>query len=91
MTSIQQVDLQQYTKLPLKVVNVTGRTLPDIIIETPHDGENIIKLKKEHFPFLFGSVTQTDKHLGEIISQIRKIEEDSINYLIDQWIINKKK
>ncbi len=83
------VDLQQYTLLPLKVVHVAEKSLPDIIISTPHDGDVYVPLKKEHHS-LFGSTTQTEVHAREIIGKILIIEEKAKEYLLQQWVDNNK-
>ena len=86
MNSKNIVNLQEFTKLKLRVVYVMGRFLPDVIIRTPHKGDVVVKLKEEHYPFVFGSVTQTDKHAKEVISEILKIEEEAKEFLLDSWI-----
>lgn len=90
MKSTQIIDLQNFTILPLTTINVSDKALPDVIITTPHEGNVCIKLKEEHYPFLFGSVTQTDKHAVEIISQIRSLEIEACKFLVNEWIKNTK-
>lgn len=85
MATTKKLDLQQFTKLPLEVVEVASRPLPDLIVMTPHRGKVEIKLKEEMHP-LFGSVTQVDKHSKKIIQEIAKLEREAKNHLLDNWL-----
>ena len=78
--------LQEFTKLPLKTVNVADKALPDIIVKTPNKGEVVIALKQEHYPFLFGTATQLDRHTDEILADIHKLENEAKEYLLDNWV-----
>ncbi len=82
-------NLQEYTRLPIKAVQSEGVIFPDIIITTPHKGDVVIKLKERHIPFMFGSATQTDRNIDEVIRDIQNIEKESMEYLFTQWLQNK--
>lgn len=88
----QSINLQNFTKLPIKVINVGGKPLPDLIIQTPF-GDREIKLKEEHYPFIFGSVTQTEKHASVVVKEILEIDREVKEKLLDEWLnnINKDK
>lgn len=80
----EMVNLQQFTKLPLRIVEVGNKQFPDIMVGTPHKGVVIVALKTEHHPF-FGSVTQTENHFDTVYSQIKQLEIESAEYLINKW------
>lgn len=86
-TSVLAVNLQEFTKLPINVVAVADKVLPDVYISTPHKGRVSIRLKEEHYPFLFGSVTQTDRHAPHVISDIRKLDEEAKDFLLTNWLL----
>lgn len=90
-SSINKTTLQELTRLPLSVVELTNSMFPDIHVNTPHKGTVIIKLKQKHYPFLFGSVTQTDKDSGEVLREIYKLEHEACDYLIEQWKLSEIK
>jgi len=89
MNTLQTNNLQEYIKLPLKVIAVGDKMFPDVIVTTPHKGDVQIKLKTTHYPFIFGSVTQTDKDVREVLKELFKIENESKDYLLNEWL-NKK-
>lgn len=80
------MDIQKLTKLPISVIEIAGKTTQSIIVITPHKGNVAIELKDTHYPFLFGSVTQTDKSIEEIIGKIRDLEIESFHFFIDKWL-----
>ncbi len=82
-------DLQRFTRLPVEVINKADNMSPTIIVKTPM-GEKNIELKNKHYPFLFGSVTQTDKNLADICDELRKLEDDSREYLLQGWLLREK-
>jgi hypothetical protein len=86
MTKVINQSLQEYTLLPLKVVSLASKPFPDVILETPHKGNVSIPLKEEHYPFLFGSATQTDRHVPNIVRDIRNIEEEAKDFLLKNWV-----
>lgn len=85
MNTHQTINLSEYTKLPVRVIAVADKMLPDVLVRTPHRGHVQVSLKKEHYPFIFGSVTQTDKHAIEVLQELDKLEAESIDYLIAEW------
>lgn len=82
---MNKINLQEMTDLPLKEIVVITSSNNKILVQTPHKGEVELKLTDIHYPFLFGSVTQTERDLGEIIGQIRILENESYKFLIKKW------
>ena len=78
------INLQEITRLPLKVINVADKSLPDVFIETPM-GQKRVKLKEEHYA-LFGSPSQMERHAPEVMFEIHQIEEESKDYLLSRWL-----
>lgn len=85
MNSAKQNNLQQFTFLPLRVVEFADRLFPDVMVTTPHKGNVQVKLKEEHYPFIFGSTTQTERHCVEVVAELRNLEQDSVDFLISEW------
>lgn len=81
----QTVNLQKLTRLPIFTVQVADKRFPDVVVQTPHKGNVAVPLKQEHYPFIFGSVTQTEKHFIEVYEQIKEIEEEATDYLFNKW------
>ena len=79
-------NLQEYTKLPLNVLIHANTEFPTITVNTPHKGEVFIEAKNTNYPFLFGSVTQTDKKVRDIVSEIQTLEFEAKMYLLDEWL-----
>lgn len=90
MSSTLIIKLQEYTSLPLKVVDIADRRLPDVIVSTPHRGDVDVALKEEHYPFLFGSVSQTERHAYEVIAELRELERDAKDFLLAKWLKSRK-
>ena len=81
-------NLERITILPITVYEIQGVHLPSIVISTPHRGEVEVKLKETHYPFLFGSVSQIEKGSEQVIQEIKEIEKESINFLLEEWVQN---
>lgn len=81
-----KTDLHRFTRLPLEVINKLDGVSPTIIVKTPM-GQKSIEMKKTHYPFLFGSVTETEKSLPEIITVLKDLEQKSIDYLFKGWLL----
>lgn len=79
------VNIQAFTRLPIRVIDIAGKLMPDVIIRTPHKGDVTVSLTMEHYPFIFGSVTQTDKHFDQLRFEIRAIESEATDHLFRQW------
>lgn len=86
MAKVTQVFLQDCTKLPIKTIQIADKMLPNVIVSTPHRGDVEINIKKKHYPFLFGSATETDRSATEVMRDLWKLEEDSKDYLLNNWI-----
>lgn len=86
MKTTSKIDLQSFTKLPLKIVMVADKQLPDILIKTPHKGLVNIDLTSTHIPFIFGSTTETKKHLPQLAAELDALEKESKEFLLDKWI-----
>ena len=84
------IDLQKFTRLPLSVISFADKIFPNIRVTTPHKGIVEVKLKETHYPFFFGSVNQTDKNSQQVLNELYKLEEESIDYLVKQWLDNKQ-
>lgn len=82
----KQINLQSFTKLPLQQVQRTTELCIDLLITTPHKGKVILNLTQKHYPFLFGSVTETNKGLESLLNEIFKIESDANSFLMDKWL-----
>jgi hypothetical protein len=87
MNTTQKVDLQSYTKLPLEQIVVADKAMPDIVVKTPHKGKVVLKMKEEHHP-LFGATSQTDKHFLEVLREIKALQDEAKEYLLDEWLTN---
>lgn len=92
----KKVDLQEFTDLPLKVVEVPGKIFPCVVVATPHKGNVMIQLTEKNYPFLFGSVSETNvplsevvKEISEVVKEIMVLEYDAKKFLLEQW--NKEK
>lgn len=79
------IQLQECTRLPLKVIKVVDRMLPNVFADTPM-GEKQLSLTEKHYPFIFGSVTQTEKEAMELILELKQLEEESKEYLFNQFL-----
>jgi len=77
-------NLQKYTKLPINVVQIADRILPDIIVKTPF-GDRSILLTKESYSLL-GNINKQEKHFREIFKELAELEIESKDYLIDKWL-----
>lgn len=87
MNSINQtsVKLQSFTHLPVQEIQRVDGTGISAKVKTPHRGDVIIEYKEIHYPFLFGSVTETDKSSQEIISNLMNLEVEAKSYLLQEW------
>ena len=81
----QQIDLQQYTKLPLKIISVANISIPSVIITTPHSGEITLELKESKGGGLFGGNSEHSKSLLKIVGQLQEIENAAKDYLLEHW------
>ncbi len=74
-----------YTKLPAHIVEVAGKQLPDIRVDTPHKGIVTVKLTQKHYPFLFGSATQTDRYSEDVVRDLYRLETEATDFLLEKW------
>jgi|15BtaG_2_1085339.scaffolds.fasta_scaffold01275_13 hypothetical protein len=79
----------EWTWLPVSVLETVEGQYPSLIIQTP-TGKRSVDLKEKHIPFIFGSVTQTDKGAVDLIDEIKKIERGADDYLRGEWLKSKK-
>lgn len=86
MNTTSKVDIQHFTRLPVRMVVVADKLMPDIIVRTPHAGECVVHLKSEHYPFLFGSAAQLERHADEVLGEVLSLERAATNFLYDQWL-----
>ena len=81
--------IEKMIKLPLKVITFTDRPFNSVIVKTPM-GEREVSFKDKNYPFLFGSTTETEKSLHKIISELRELEDESKEYLLNGWVEKEK-
>lgn len=86
MAELITTPIESLTTLPIEIVYVGSSQIPDIRVKTPHKGNTTIRLKETHYPFLFGSVSQTDKDSQEVISEIKRLESEARDYLLNEWV-----
>lgn len=89
ITTNNKTDLQKFTRLPLQVIQKADGVSPTIIVNTPMN-EKTIELKRTHYPFIFGSVTETEKNLHDIVRELQDLEKESMDYLFQGWLIREK-
>jgi len=86
MATTANTNLQEFTRLPIRIITKADGISPSVIVKTPM-GEKIIEFKKDNYSF-FGTKTQTEKSLSEIIRELSKLEKESLDYLFQDWLSN---
>lgn len=89
---MNNTNLQEYTKLKVEVIEVLDSIEKIIHVYTPHLGKVIIESGKNITTgvLFFGSVRRDKKTPLEIISKIVTLEDESKNYLLDNWLKENK-
>lgn len=82
--NIQIINYQEYSKLPIKHVVKPDSTKSHLEITTP-TGINYINLTKINFGFL-GGANEIDLTIKEVIFQLRDIENEAKDYLLQEWL-----
>lgn len=85
MKTTSKLDLQEFTELPIQTIMVADRQLPDILVKTPHKGRVNLSLTSTHIPFIFGSTTEIQKHLPQLVKELTILEEESKSFLLNEW------
>lgn len=85
MKTNNTLDLQKFTKLPILQLVNGSELLPSILVTTPW-GQVQVNLKEHNSPFVFGSITQTEKYASQIIQELRDLEEKTKNTLLERWL-----
>ena len=80
---MNQMNLQQVTKLPVIEITKSDGVGGAIQVQTPHKGTVIIDYKEK--AGFFGNKMQ-DKRMGEIVKQIRDLEDEAREYLLGKWL-----
>lgn len=83
MNTVSKFDLQQITRLPLVEIvnpNASGNIL---IVRTPHKGSVNIEYKEETG---FFTRSLKDKLFGKVIQEIRELEIEAKDYLLERWL-----
>jgi len=83
--------LQDFTKLPLEQIVKVDGVGSDVVLQTPHKGKVIIPLKEVWHPFIFGSTTQTERPALNVVRQIKSVENEAYEFLMDEWLALHKK
>ena len=84
-TTFEKQAIEKMIKLPCKVITHADSPFNAVIVKTPM-GEREVSFKDKHYPFLIGSITETEKSLHDIINELRKLEDESRDYLLEGWI-----
>lgn len=77
-------NIRQHTNLPIEVRALTGQINMVVVVQTPHKGQVTINTKEKNYPFIFGSVTETEKG-SKLIAEINKLEIESRDFLFNEW------
>lgn len=83
--TIPIIQYKHYTKLLLRLSNKVDNAGAVLEISTPHKGIVIVELTKID-KGLFRSAKELYKQTDEVISEIRKIEYEAKDYLLDKWL-----
>ncbi len=81
--------IEKIVKLPIRIVTFADKPFNSVFVKTPM-GEKEVSFKEKHYPFLFGSTTETEKSLHTILEELKKLEEESRDYLLEAWIGREK-
>lgn len=83
-TTIQHIDLQHFTRLPLKSVLRSNSFFSELLVTTPHKGVVIVPVKELKHG-LFSAPRQIDRNLDSVLRQLADIESDATDFLFRQW------
>ena len=83
------INYQNATRLPLKVLAKAENSSSVIEIQTPM-GIRIIELSEVRRG-MFSSPTETSRSTDYILNKISQAEEDSLDYLLEKWLIELRK
>lgn len=86
--NIQIINYQEYSKLPIKHVVKPDSTKSHLEITTP-TGINYISLTKILYGMLGGG-NEIDIPFKEVIYQLKNIENEAKDYLLQEWLKNIK-
>lgn len=80
MTNVlPKINLQDFTKLPLKELIKAENMGTEITVNTPHKGTVLIPTKE-------GWLFKTEVDGKDIVSQILILEREAKEFLLDQWL-----
>lgn len=84
-STIQKISFQEYTRLPLReIVKSDSNSSVAIEVTTP-TSKVIIDYTYVSIPFLFGTANSVEHPASKIISKLRKLEEEAIEELLNEW------
>lgn len=81
---IQTINYEDYTKLPVKHVIRQDSSNSHLEITTPI-GIKCISLTRIYSGFL-GGANEVNLTLKEVISELKDIENETLDYLLQEWL-----
>lgn len=77
--------LNEFTELPLRVVDLLNEYGVAIFVKTPHRGEVELKFKETIYG-LFGAKGEITKTGTQLINELKTLETESKEYLFKKWL-----
>jgi len=85
MNTVPTLLFQEIIRLPYKIIERENSAGKMLIIETPHKGAVTIDFQETHYPFLFGSVKTIDKTTTQLFRELRKLEEQAVEFWFNEF------
>lgn len=84
-STTENINYNYYTKLPTRLLVKADNANPVIEVITPHKGGVFVEIKRVD-KGLFRRAAEIDKKTDDVISELRQLERESKDYLLNEWI-----
>lgn len=84
METQNNIDYGLYTKLPCRTLMKADKANPVVEVITPHKGVVFVEIK-DLDKGMFRQPKEFDKKTDEVVREIWKLEDESMDYLMTKW------
>jgi len=81
----ENINYNNYTRLPCKTFVKADRANPVIEVRTPHKGIVFIEIKKVESG-MFKPSCEVDRSTNSVIDQLHALEDEAKNHLLSKWV-----
>jgi hypothetical protein len=87
MNTRENINYNQYTRLPCRTLMKADEANPVVEVITPHKGVVFVEIK-EVDKGMFRKATEIDKKTDFVMAELWKLEDEAKDYLLSKWTRN---